>query len=182
MDRMTNRTRSKFAAGAAAAAMAFAAACVQRPVETTTTPAASNDGAMSGTSTAATTSGGMMNHAGMGMKANLMPMSGTGVRGTVTMKHGSSQTEHMITAMIMGAPANGTHPWHVHTGRCEDAGMGTIVGNPASYPPLRADASGSATAMATVNAEMPMSQSYHINVHMSPNEMGTVVSCGNITM
>lgn len=118
----------------------------------------------------------------MNMKwtTTLEPKGGTNVRGTASVGAGASQGTTTAEVAINGAPANGTHPWHVHAGTC--ATDGAIVGPPADYPPLKGDASGTAAATATVNVAPPATGDYHVNVHLSPTEMGTIVACGDLKM
>jgi len=119
----------------------------------------------------------------MNMKwtTTLEPKGGTEVRGTASVAPGASAGTMMVEIAINGAPKGGTHPWHVHAGKCSDSGA-PIVGPPSDYYPLQADAGGTATAMATVNVAAPSSGDYHVNVHLSPTETGTIVSCGDLKM
>lgn len=118
----------------------------------------------------------------MNMKwtTTLEPRGGTNVRGTGSVSAGASQGTTMAEVAINGAPKNGTHPWHVHAGTC--ASDGAIVGPAGDYPALKADSSGSATSTATINIAPPMTGDYHINVHLSPTEMGKIVACGDLKM
>ena len=69
-------------------------------------------------------------------------------------------------------------PWHVHFGTCSTGGA--IVGPPADYPPLAIAASGSASASASIEFELGANAAYHVNVHLSPDEMGTLIACGDL--
>lgn len=109
-------------------------------------------------------------------RGTLQSQAGFNVRGSSVANSGRGQTA--VSVSIAGAPAGGTHPWHIHSGKCGE--NGAIVGNPAAYPPLRADASGSATASARLGLVLNETDNYYINIHASPTQMGTIVACGAI--
>lgn len=117
-------------------------------------------------------------HAGPGMwRGEIRPEGGSKVGGTVMLMPGANgQTTATIT--LSGAPANGTHPWHVHAGTCAE--KGAIVGPPTAYTPLSADASGAARLEAALPFATPTSGSYSVNVHMSASQMGMIVGCADL--
>lgn len=122
-------------------------------------------------------SGTQTTGAGTMWQGEIRPEGGTNVSGTVMiMPNAAGQTTATIT--LAGAPANGTHPWHVHTGTC--AAKGPIVGPPSAYTPLTADATGAARLEATLPFAAPGSGSYSVNVHMSPTQMGMIVGCADL--
>lgn len=84
-----------------------------------------------------------------------------------------------VTASISGATPGATHPWHIHYGTCQDD-QG-IVGAPDAYPHLAPGPNGEATAMATVGVVLQANQPYFVNVHASPQELETIVACGQLT-
>jgi len=112
--------------------------------------------------------------------ATLEPTGGTQVRGTASAMAGASAGTMTAEVAISGGANNGTHPWHVHAGSC--ATGGDIVGPPTDYPPLKADGNGTARATTTVNIAAPSSGDYHVNIHQSPEAMGTIVSCGDLKL
>ncbi len=156
--------RSSFAG----ALLVVAAACAQRQVEVTSDNSAVTNRNVS-----------ML---GVRWSTTLMPMSGTSVSGTASVHGTSTPGQGMAMIRITGAPANGVHPWHVHTGRCGDANMGTIIGGAENYSPLTADASGGASGTAIISASVPASGDYRVHVHRSPDDMGTVVACGQLAV
>jgi hypothetical protein len=83
-----------------------------------------------------------------------------------------------VEIRFAGGEPGATHPWHVHHGSC--AQRGGIVGEPAEYPPLQVGTDGTATATALVEFELQEGQPFHINVHRSPAELGTIVACGEL--
>ena len=82
-----------------------------------------------------------------------------------------------VTATLNGLAAGGTHPWHVHEGKCGSGGP--IVGPPTAYPALRSGSDGRATATATLRVSLNEARDYHVNVHLSPTQMGTIIACGD---
>jgi hypothetical protein len=88
----------------------------------------------------------------------------------------SSRTQASVS--ITNAVPGGRHPWHVHVGQCgNDQG---IFGNADAYPLLEVRGNGQAQASATVPMPVPTSGQYFINVHASPNNLGTIIACGNL--
>lgn len=88
----------------------------------------------------------------------------------------SSRTEAHVS--ISNAVPGGRHPWHVHRGRCgNDQG---IFGPAEDYEPLEVGGNGQAQSTAELDVPTPLTGQYFINVHASPNNMGTIVACGNL--
>ena len=154
----------------ALAALALAtAACAPPPSQTTstsgpTTPAPSApSGDMAG-----------MTH----YSATLAPVGSSTVRGTA-MIH-SMNGHQTIELSVTGAPAAATLPWHVHSGSCAD-GMTPVVGDPSLYTALGTSNDGTASIMADLPITLAAGQKYHVNVHASPSDMGTIVACGDVS-
>lgn len=98
-----------------------------------------------------------------------------GMHGELVAQESADQTE--ATLRLTGAPPGATLPWHIHEGRC---GPGEIVGGADSYTPLVPAADSTATSTATLPLLLDESREYHVNVHASPTEMGTIVGCGDL--
>lgn len=111
-------------------------------------------------------------------RASLQPMNGTNVTGSAAVT--PNQGGAMATVNIMGATSGDVHPWHVHTGTC--ASGGGVFGPASAYTPLTVTAGGSASSTASLPSTLDPAQSYHVNVHKSPTDMGTIISCGNLTI
>lgn len=79
---------------------------------------------------------------------------------------------------LAGGTPGSTHPWHIHVGRCET--NGPIFGAASAYPPLRPDGSGNATATAMLDVELGSTESYFVNVHESPQNLGRIIACGDL--
>lgn len=79
---------------------------------------------------------------------------------------------------IGGATSGARHPWHVHSGTC--ASGGPIMGDAGAYPVLTVGAGGNASASANLTVGLDDDADYHINVHRSPSDLGTIVACGDL--
>ena len=110
--------------------------------------------------------------------ANLAAVSGSTVHGTATAH--SMNGSQTVNLQISGGTSGATYPWHIHTGSCSD-GMTPIVGDPALYTALGTSGDGTASLMATIPITLSDNQRYHVNVHASPTDMGTIVACGDLT-
>ena len=83
-----------------------------------------------------------------------------------------------VTVDLQGGVPGSRHPWHIHYGRCGSGG--SIVGSAAAYPPLEPDAEGSDRATTTLGVQLDDDTRYHVNVHLSAEEMDVVIACGNL--
>ena len=166
---MRLRSLLTLSSAAALAACASSSSAARAP-ESSPAPAQAPDSA------AGAAAGGTGGAAPM-WQGEIRPESGTRVGGTVMVMPGAGgQTTATVT--LTGAPANGTHPWHVHSGTCAE--KGPIVGPPAAYTPITADSTGAARLEATLPFATPASGSYSVNVHMSPTQMGMIVGCADL--
>ena len=84
-------------------------------------------------------------------------MSGTA---TVEAK-GADST--LFTVSVKGAASIATLNWHMHKGKCSEAG--SIVGTPTAYPELKPGTGGSAEAMVTLPVAPPAGGTFSIQVH-----------------
>lgn len=109
--------------------------------------------------------------------ANLTSATNPSVRGTAEARVLSGQTT--VTIALTGAPTGVAMPWHIHSGGCGSGGP--IVGNPASYPPITVGNDGRATGTAKITVQLDEAQSYHVNVHQSAENMGTIIACGDLS-
>lgn len=100
-----------------------------------------------------------------------------GVMGEVTIRAttgGDTYTAIEIEKATPGA----THPWHVHSGDCGSGGG--IVGAATAYAPITVDAGGEGEANATIAVELDPDGDYYVNVHQSPDDLATIVACGEV--
>lgn len=80
-------------------------------------------------------------------------------------------------ATLTGGSAGGNHPWHIHEGRCAE--NGPVVGNASTYPTLRPDASGNASATVAIPVSLSVDEEYSVHLHQSPED-DTLVGCGEL--
>ena len=101
----------------------------------------------------------------------------TGASGTASARVEGNNT--VTTVMLAGLPSGGPYPWHVHDGTCETGGP--VVGDATAYPPLTVGADGRAEASARLlGIKLNEAQKYHINVHRSATDLGTIIACGEL--
>jgi hypothetical protein len=108
--------------------------------------------------------------------ATVEPRGGSDVRASVRAASAPGQTAVAIN--LAGGAADGTHPWHIHRGTC--ASSGAIVGDADAYPTLRPTSAGAATATALIGVQLVPGESYHVNVHRSPQQMDQIIGCGDL--
>ncbi len=103
----------------------------------------------------------------------LQSVGGSGERGTATLRQmiGSPRPGTLVTLMLHGGSA-APQPAHIHTGVCGSNG-------PVKYP-LKPVTEGKSTTVVPVSLGYIMGLGTYINVHKSPNDIPTIVSCGNI--
>jgi hypothetical protein len=99
------------------------------------------------------------------------------VRGTARWTR-SGDNASTAEVRISNATPGGVHPWHVQQGQCGQ--NGAIVGDTAAYGPLKVGNDGNASGTAKLNTPVPDSGTYHVNVHASPTNLATIISCGNL--
>jgi hypothetical protein len=119
---------------------------------------------------------------GMKMTATLTPQAGGTIAGTASVDAGTGAGTTVATVSITGAKPGAVYPWHVHVGKCGMTPGGKVWGDPAAYKPLTAGSDGAAKGTATISMAVPASGTYYVNIHASPTDMGTIVSCGNLGM
>ncbi len=101
--------------------------------------------------------------------------SGISGQSEVTGSNGSSD----VSIDIQGAESGGEHPWHVHEGTCGSGGG--IVGDPSAYGLLEVGDDGSANGQATIDTTLESGSDYHVNVHASQDDLGTIIACGDLS-
>jgi hypothetical protein len=108
--------------------------------------------------------------------ATVESRAGSDVRATVRAASAPGQTGVAIN--LAGGQSGATHPWHVHAGTC--ASGGGIVGDPAAYPALQPNSAGAASATAILRVQLVPGDSYHVNVHRSPQALDEIIGCGDL--
>ena len=108
--------------------------------------------------------------------ANLAARNNSGITGDASVH--SAVAASQVSIRIRGASAGAVHPWHVHHGTCGSGGA--IVDEAGDYPALTVGTGGGASATATIEVALEDDHAYHVNVHRSPQDLGTIVACGNL--
>jgi len=98
-------------------------------------------------------------------------LNGSGVSGDASLTDNGDGT---TTVDILVDGATGGHPAHIHSGSCTQ--LGDVV-----YPLTDVDASGESVTVVDVSlADLQTTGPYAINIHLSADEIGTYVACGDI--
>lgn len=98
-------------------------------------------------------------------------LNDSGVSGDASLTDNGDGT---TTVDILVDGATGGHPAHIHSGTCAE--LGDVV-----YPLTDVDASGASITVIDVPlADLLASGPYAINIHLSADEVGTYVACGDI--
>jgi hypothetical protein len=120
--------------------------------------------------TGATTAAG---EGGTRATINLQPLNDSGVTGEATFTSTGDQTQ--VVLRVTGAPANSTHPAHIHTGSCENQG-----GVAAPLESVSVDASGTGTSTSTVSIPLAtvMDGQHYVQAHQAGG--GQPITCGDI--
>ena len=110
----------------------------------------------------------------------LVPQGGTTIAGAVTVEPGASATSTHAVVTLTGGEAGATYPWHVHSGKCGD--NGGVVGQAGAYTPIKIGKDGNGKVDVTLPFAIPDNGAYYVNIHKSATDLGTIVSCGNLSM
>jgi Cu/Zn superoxide dismutase len=98
--------------------------------------------------------------------------NGSGEYGTVSFLQ---RGPDVVVYVEMLNPTAATQPVHIHDGTCAKL-------NPKpKYPLTNLSAGSSSTTLQNVTLAALLAGPFAVNVHKSPNEVGTYVACGNIT-
>jgi hypothetical protein len=98
-------------------------------------------------------------------------LNDSGVSGDASLTDNGDGT---TTVDILVDGATGGHPAHIHSGTCAE--LGDVV-----YPLTDVDASGESVTVVDVPlADLLSGGPYAINIHLSADEIGTYVACGDI--
>jgi hypothetical protein len=94
-----------------------------------------------------------------------------GVGGTVTFTEVNS-TSTTVTVTLTGAPAGGAHPAHIHDG-VKGSGGGIAFG-------LTTIVDSKSTTTVAKSYDQLLSYNGYVNVHLSADDLGTIVATTNI--
>lgn len=102
------------------------------------------------------------------------------IGGTATVVSAPGTGVFVATAQITGDESGAVRPWHVHFNTCAEGGG--IVGSDGDYPRLEVGANGTATASVTIVQPLELGANYHVNVHHSDGDLGTIIACGDLVL
>jgi hypothetical protein len=111
---------------------------------------------------------------------NITEVNGSGVSGTFTLQQRKSGFS-LATLMLTGTPDDGNHPAHIHANSMETGG-GIVI----SLQNVAGSTGISTTNIEKTDAEEAITYSTllefdgHVKVHLSPEDLPTVVAGGNI--
>ncbi len=94
-----------------------------------------------------------------------------GISGTATFTDMGDDTTKVVVELT-GTPAGGNHPAHLHDGT--DCSMNEPVKHP-----LENVVDGMSTTMVEASFDHLVEANYYLNVHLSAEEVSTVVACGD---
>lgn len=104
---------------------------------------------------------------------DMAEVGGSGVSGSALVVDMGRGTTHVLVTLD-GTPAGGDHPIHFHTGRCGAAGPVVIP-----LPNVDGD-TGTTSARLDVPFEWIVGATHNIMVHLSSDQMATIVACGDL--
>jgi len=114
------------------------------------------------------------------MVYNLGELNGSGISGTVTFEQRNSGLT-LATILLNGTPEGGNHPAHIHSNSLA-AGGGIVI----DLNNINGNTGKSQTHIAKNRSEEPVTYEQllnfngHVKVHLSPDNIGSVVAGGNI--
>ncbi len=94
-----------------------------------------------------------------------------GISGTATFTDMGDDTTKVVVELT-GTPAGGNHPAHLHDGT--DCAMNEPV-----VHPLENVVDGMSTTMVEASFDHLVEANYYLNVHLSAEEVSTVIACGD---
>jgi hypothetical protein len=99
-----------------------------------------------------------------------------GLTGTSDVVLASDGQSFTATTELANATPGAVYPWHVHVGACPG---GAIIGEE-EYPALVIASDGTAIATATITSGLDVAVPYSVNVHLSPDNLPTIIACGTL--
>lgn len=112
-------------------------------------------------------------------EAALSPAAtGSAVSGQASIR-ATGEGDSEVATSIEGAEPGRTYPWHIHSGSCGSGGP--IFGAAGDYQPVTTNDAGEGEAEAIVPVGLDPEGDYYVNVHASPEDLATIVACGEVT-
>jgi superoxide dismutase, Cu-Zn family len=113
------------------------------------------------------------------MQAQIQGKAGwTHLNGQATVSWIPGAQQFSTSIVFSGDEPGAVRPWHVHHNSC--AVGGGIVGVDGDYPRLNIGAAGTGTAATTVPFALSLAADYHVNVHLSNEQMDVIIACGDL--
>lgn len=105
------------------------------------------------------------------LELELEELNDSGITGTVTL-YDAGDDETIVEFDVEGS--GGNHPAHIHRGTCGDL-------DPEPYKNLEnVDAQGKSTTVVDVALDDLLAGDYAIDMHLAPDELGTLIACADI--
>lgn len=98
--------------------------------------------------------------------------SDSGVSGTVVIK--GNRTSSTISILLQGTPQGAVHPAHFHAGNCGSGGDVVVPLNSID------GTTGISRTIVDVPYGVIMGNDHYLNIHLSPDDMGTIAACGEV--
>jgi uncharacterized surface protein with fasciclin (FAS1) repeats len=96
----------------------------------------------------------------------------SGITGLVIVKGDTRNST--VTVLLQGTPAGGKHPMHFHAGNCDSNGDVVVPLNDLD------GTTGTSRTVVNVPYGKIVSEDHYLNVHLSAEDMGTIVACGEV--
>lgn len=100
------------------------------------------------------------------------PMNDSGITGLVIVKGDTRNST--VTVLLQGTPQGGKHPMHLHAGNCDSNGNVIVPLNDLD------GTTGTSRTVANYPYGMIVGEDLYLNVHLSAEDMGTIVACGEV--
>lgn len=101
------------------------------------------------------------------------------LHGSAWMAPASDGRRTQVSVSVRNATPGGVHPWEIREGRCGDD-EGDFFGESEDYKHIKVDDDGEGTVTAAIREDFPEDGEYFVLVHASPNNLNTIVACGNL--
>jgi hypothetical protein len=107
------------------------------------------------------------------LEVDLVEIDGSGINGTAILTDGEDGVT--VEIEVTGDAVVGGHPVHIHEGTCDNL-------DPApAYPLADIDEDGLSETTVDVTLDELTASAFAINAHLSAEEIGVYVTCGNLT-
>lgn len=98
--------------------------------------------------------------------------------GSASMAPAADGAGTVVLLELANAAPGGVHPWEARLGQC--GSESPLFGTSGEYTPIEVGRNGEASGTASIALRTPVTGQYHVVVHASAANRGTVVACGNL--